>query len=300
MAGVHKSALPFDKLRALKFEKIHGLGNDFILLEPDRRARGTGRSSGRVKFTPENIKQLCDRNFGVGADGVIVLKKKAKNRYQWTYYNSDGGWAEMCVNGIRCSALYVARRSKVEAVEFETPAGLKIVEVVKTNGDKGVFRVHMGRALGISRTQFLVKDSWDRTFYEFRVPFLGRNRVATFVSMGNPHCVMLLKESVFGIDPSHIRAFVLENTRLFPEGVNLELVNIAGKTVIQRTWERGAGETLACGSGACAVFWALNRRGSIGSTAEITLKGGKLRLFLDPSHEISLEGAAEYVYSGVL
>lgn len=290
MAGRPIRGLSFDRLGTLKFEKIHGLGNDFILFEP----------AGRARLAPDNIKRLCDRNFGVGADGVIVLKKKARNRYLWTYYNSDGGWAEMCVNGIRCAALYVARRSNVKVVEFETPAGLKIVEIVKANGRNGMFRVHMGRAQGISRTQFSVKESWDRTFYEFRVPFLGRNRVATFVSMGNPHCVMLLRESVFGIDSSHIKAFVSQHTRLFPEGINLELVNIDGKTVIQRTWERGVGETLACGSGACAVFWALNRRGSIGSTAEITLKGGKLRLFLDPSHEISLEGAAEYVYSGVL
>ncbi|MBI4245312.1 MAG: diaminopimelate epimerase [Planctomycetes bacterium] len=274
----------------MKFEKIHGTGNDFIVTE-DRKA---------FKLTPKQIAKICDRYIGVGADGIIVLKKLSGKRWKWVLFNSDGSRAEMSGNGMRCTALYVLRKKiKIPVIEFSTPAGLKTVEVIKSDEYKGLFRENMGRAFPISMKQFTKKDAKGRIFYRFYVSFLGKKRTASFVSVGNPHCVVIVDKPVFDIHMDEITKFLRNNLHLFPDGVNFEMINIKNNMkIIQRTWERGCGETLSCGTGACAVFLSSYMMGFVKKGCDIVVKGGTLNLSINDDDEIILTGPAEYVFSG--
>lgn len=276
----------------VRFEKIHGAGNDFIMVE----------SKPSLRLSKQKIVQICDRHFGIGADGIIVLKRRRKGRWKWKYYNSDGSVAEMCGNGIRTAGLYVIRRENLKEIEFETPVGIRRLEVVKNGKKEAYFRVNMGTACTIRNRQFSRKGAAGKDHYSFKVNFLGKKRDASFVSMGNPHCVVELPGiDLFRIDVNDILDFLRRYSSLFPEGVNLELVRVKNRHgIVQRTWERGVGETLACSSGACAVFWALNHMGKIGNESNIILKGGTLKAQLDDKNQILLEGPAKYVFSGKL
>lgn len=240
----------------MRFTKMHGLGNDFVVLDAD------------VHVTPELVRRLCDRHFGVGADGVLTVAAGADGIVMG-YWNADGSEAEMCGNGLRCVARMAVDRGLAEPGEFVvlTPAGPRRVRV----GDE--IRVDLG------------------------VPVIGdgreiEGRFFRSVSVGNPHAVIevddLARAPVADVG-SGLQGH-------YPGGVNVEFVRIDADTVAMRVWERGVGETMACGSGIVAAA-AVARRNGGGDVITVTMPGGTARVQFEDGGAW-LVGPAEYVFEG--
>jgi diaminopimelate epimerase len=255
------------------FTKMHGVGNDFIVLGPEEVAG---------LDLQELARRACDRHFGVGADGILVPAPSNVADMKMVYFNSDGSPSEMCGNGIRCLARYAKDRGLVEgdALTVETGAGVK--KVVLLGG--GSSRVDMGPPAFGSEVEI----------NGFR--FLR-------VSMGNPHAVAFLgsEEVVEALDLKEIGPPV-ENDPLFPEKTNVEFVHArGGHEVRMRIWERGAGETLASGSGSCAAAVAAVWHGLAHSPVRVVLDGGVVGVeWAGEGEPVYMSGPAEYVCEGDL
>jgi diaminopimelate epimerase len=241
----------------MKFIKMQGLGNDFVLVDSD------------VDVTADLVRALCDRHFGVGADGVLSVGVH-NGRVAMGYWNADGSSAEMCGNGLRCVARVAVDRGLAQAGEFEvdTPAGPRRVRV-----DRDI-RVDLG------------------------VPVLGDmveigGRFFRNVSVGNPHAV-LETDDVAGVAVAEIGRDIQQH---YPSGVNVEFVRIQGDSVEMRVWERGVGETLACGSGIVAAA-AVARRNGGGDVIEVSMPGGTAQVVFEDGGAW-LVGPAAYVFEGV-
>jgi len=269
----------------IHFSKLEGLGNDFILLDGLKK---------ELILTKARALKLCDRHFGIGADGILLLlKPKSRGAdFRMRIFNADGSEAEMCGNGIRCLARYLFDRglSKKIRLRIETRAG--IMEVERRNH---LFRVCIGRP----------------EFAPEKVPVLSREPVigkvlslegqkfrVTCVSVGNPHCVIPV-ENLPEID-LHRLGPKLENHPWFPNRINVELVEVVSRDHLQvRVWERGVGETLACGTGACAAVVACARLGLCNHSARVSLPGGDLGIEWK-NDACYLTGPARLVYQGQL
>jgi diaminopimelate epimerase len=257
----------------MRFTKMHSVGNDFIILAPEEVA---GRD------LPGLARQVCDRHFGVGADGILIPAPSEVADLKMVYLNSDGSPSEMCGNGIRCLARYAKDRGLVEgaALTLETGAGVKKVVL---SGD-GSSRVDMG-APGFGSEVEL---------HGFR--FLR-------VSMGNPHAVAFLgsEGEVEALDLKEIGPPV-ESDPLFPQKTNVEFVYVRGENEVRmRIWERGAGETLASGSGSCAAAVAAVRLGLVRSPVRVRLDGGLVAVeWAGEGESVYMTGPAEYVCEGEL
>ncbi len=257
----------------MRFTKMHGVGNDFIIFGPEEVAG---------LDLPDLARKACDRHFGVGADGILVPVPSEVADLEMVYLNSDGSPSEMCGNGIRCLARYVRDRGLIEgdALTVETGAGVKKAVLL---GD-GSSRVDMGPPGFDSEVEL----------HGFR--FLR-------VSMGNPHAVALLgsEEEVGALDLREVGPPV-ENDPLFPEKTNVEFVHARdGHEVRMRVWERGAGETLASGSGSCAAAVAVVRRGFAQSPVRVHLDGGVVEIeWAGDGEPVYMTGPAEYVCEGDL
>jgi diaminopimelate epimerase len=257
----------------MRFTKMHGVGNDFIILDPEEVA---GRD------LPALARKVCDRHFGVGADGILIPTPSDVADLKMMYLNSDGSPSEMCGNGIRCLARYAKDRGLVEgaALTVETGAGVKKVML---SGDSSS-RVDMG-APGFGSEVEL------RGFRFLRV------------SMGNPHAVAFLSSEgeVEALDLKEIGSPV-ESDPLFPEKTNVEFVYVRGENEVRmRIWERGAGETLASGSGSCAAAVAAVRRGLVWGPVRVVLDGGVVEVeWAGEGESVYMTGPAEYVCEGEL
>ena len=241
----------------MKFTKMQGLGNDFVVLDD------------AVDVTADLVRALCDRHFGVGADGVLTVGK-AGGIVTMGYWNADGSAAEMCGNGLRCVARLAVDRGLAAGGAFvvQTPAGPKQVEV----GDE--IRVDLGMPIVGDMTE------------------IG-GRYFRNVSVGNPHAVTEVED--VGTAPVSEVGAALQAA--YSDGVNVEFVQMAGATVDMRVWERGVGETLACGSGIVAAA-AVARRNGGGDEITVTMPGGTARVEFSAGGAW-LIGPAEYVYEGV-
>jgi len=256
-----------------KFYKYQGAGNDFVMI--DNRD-----GSFDVKNT-KKIKLLCDRHFGVGADGLILLESSTKADCFMNYYNSDGTLAEMCGNGVRCLTKFFLKQTKSNKKELliETRAGIK--KIIQ-NGDDN-FSVNMGVPM-FSHNDFPAK------------PLTFENILFNFVSMGNPHAVGFVK-SVSEMDLPQIGPKI-ENNSSFKNKINVEFVEkITNNHFKVRVWERGSGETLACGTGACAVYAILKKENPDLKEINLEFPGGNLYLS-EKDGEIILRGPAVYVFEG--
>jgi diaminopimelate epimerase len=261
-----------------KFYKYQGAGNDFIMI--DNRDNHFN-----VKNT-EKIKLLCNRHLGIGADGLIFLESSDKADCFMNYYNSDGTLAEMCGNGIRCLAKFFLEQIKSDKKELsiDTRAGIK---KIICNDDES-FSVNMGAPV-FSNTDFPSS------------PLILENILFNFISMGNPHAVGFIK-NVSEINISNIGPKI-ENDSRFPNKINVEFVEKITENYFKvRVWERGCGETLACGTGACAVYAIITKncvRQDL-TQSEITLEfpGGNLFLSENTDKQIILRGPAEKVFEG--
>jgi diaminopimelate epimerase len=257
----------------MRFTKMHGVGNDFIIFDPDEIAGFDLR---------DLALKACDRHFGVGADGILIPVPSEAADLKMVYLNSDGSASEMCGNGIRCLARYVKDRGLIEgaALTVETGAGVKKVVLL---GD-GSSRVDMGPP----------EFSSEVKLHGFR--FL-------LVSMGNPHAVAFFEseEEVEALDLREVGPPV-ENDPLFPDRTNVEFVHIRDEHEVRmRVWERGAGETLASGSGSCAAAVAAVRRGFVKSPVRVVADGGGVEIdWVGDGEPVYMTGPAEYVCEGKL
>ena len=280
----------------MKFTKMHGAGNDYIYID----ARGMD------KDWPSLSRQMSDRHFGIGGDGIILVLESQVADLKMRMFNADGSEGEMCGNGIRCFAKYAIERrivlSEVQSLKVETMAGLRTI-APEYQGDKVIgARVSMGppgldpQDLPVILAASLDYERGPVLNYPCRVD--GLELALTFVSMGNPHAVAFLDQSVDEF-PLHTIGPKVENLPMFPRRVNFEVVNVNGEgRVTARVWERGSGETMACGTGACAIAVAARLQGLSQGPVDITLPGGILNIDWDGEGEVFLEGPAEEVFSG--
>jgi diaminopimelate epimerase len=262
----------------VEFVKAHGTGNDFVVVED---------LNDRYQLTPELVRAVCDRHFGIGADGVIRIAPGTVAPYFMDYRNADGSLAEMCGNGVRVVGKYLGDRGHVAgAFDLETRAGVKHLELhADDSGCIDKVTVDMGApALGDEQT--LEVD--------------GEPVTATCLSMGNPHAVVFVED----VDKAPVTSLGprLETHPAFlPAKTNVEFAQIIDRgTVRQRTWERGVGETLACGTGACAVAVAAQVRGLTDHPVAIDLRGGRLNLDWTPGGTVRMTGPAREVAHGTL
>jgi diaminopimelate epimerase len=274
----------------LRIWKYQGTGNDFVLLEDleDRRP-----------LSADLVRALCHRRFGVGADGVIRVTRGAQGRLFMDHRNADGSVAEMCGNGIRCLAAFAHERGLVQGTELEveTRAGVKHLTLGMAGDDVGTVTVGMGPAR-LSRSQIPMTGPPRDTFLTQPVEVDGLTWKGSALSMGNPHLVLFVEQDPEGVDVPRIGPR-LERREWFPQGANVEFVVVQDGGLKVRVWERGVGETMACGTGACAALVAANEAGLVPARAEVRFPGGTLVVERGPE-DVWLTGPAERVFEAVL
>lgn len=271
------------------FWKYQALGNDFIIVDSIAKP---------VKLTPSEIKLLCNRNLGIGSDGLMILEKGPKDApYKMVFHNPDGSKAEMCGNGIRCFALYIHDQydKKSKRLTIQTDAGIRDVRIQPGHDFKAVvsmgepnfaFKAIPAEPSAIQSVENVIKG-------------LDTDYSIVLVSVGNPHCVIFFNNvNINDIDiDSYGRN--IENLPDFPKKTNVEFCNIIDRKNIKvRVWERGVGETSACGTGACAVAAASIRNNLADEEVKVRLPGGDLKVKWKINDEIYLAGPAEEVYKG--
>ena len=276
------------------FEKYHGIGNDFIII--DSRNNNIFK-----KFQSEkniDIKKLCHRQFGIGGDGVIfILEPDGNNFAKMIIFNSDGSEAQMCGNGIRCLVqyLYNSNQGSNDILEYkiETKAGLKIAQY-----NNGEITVEMGKPILETKVIPTTIDTKTNLIPSYLFKESNFEEQGYAVGMGNPHLIFFL-EDITQISLSSLGP-IFENHKLFPEKTNVHFSQIINRDNINvLVWERGAGATLACGTGACAVHVAANKLGLCNSKTTINLPGGNLMINWSKSEEeILMTGNAKKIFAG--
>jgi len=269
----------------LDFTKMHGLGNDFIVI--DCRKRSIPRIA-RV------VQKLSHRRFGIGFDQALILLPSKKADFRMDIYNADGGKVEMCGNGIRCLARYIWDRglSEQDVLEIETLAG-----IIKPRRSGGQVKVDMGEPI-LAGERIPVRKKGEVVDHSLMVS--GRRFRVTAVSMGNPHCVIFVDD----VDTFPVQRFgpSIETDPFFPERVNVEFVEVVSERALKmRVWERGSGETLACGTGACATVVAATIKGLVKGQTTVRLRGGNLKIGWNKrDNHVSMTGPAEEVFQGTV
>jgi diaminopimelate epimerase len=265
---------------------MHGLGNDFVIVDSMRNSWA---------FDAPRISQKAnDRRFGIGGDGLIVLEKGASAPFRMRMYNPDGSEAEMCGNGIRCLARYIRDEGmfSYNPIPIETGAGILTLETL----DGGNVRVDMGKERHMRGDVPMSGDS-SESAVGFDIDVAGRTLRAVAVNMGNPHCVVFVDD--VNAVPLEDWGPAIENHEVFPARTNVHFVQvISDRELIMRTWERGAGATLACGTGACAVGVAGELSGASGKDVLIHLPGGDLQIQVMENRTVFMSGPAAYVFHG--
>jgi diaminopimelate epimerase len=282
----------------MDFTKMHGAANDFVVVD----GRNITRDWPRLAVT------VCDRHRGIGADSLIILQKSTKADFAMRTFDTDGSEAETCGNGIRCVARYVIEKglinSDIEEMTIETVATVNKIRVERKGGKIVKFWVNMGkpRFTAAQIPVDLKVGSGEvidiKSMLVYKVVVDGTELALNLVSMGNPHAVHFIDGPVADFPLSHLGPRV-ENMSVFPNRVNFEIARIMDRNTIEaRVWERGVGETLACGSGACAITVASKIRDYTESTVDIKLPGGVLNAEWNGTGEVVLGGPAESVFEG--
>ena len=274
----------------MKFTKMHGCGNDYVYVD----------CTEEELVDPEKVAVfVSDRHFGIGSDGLILICKSDVADFEMVMYNADGSRGEMCGNGIRCVAKYVYDfgLTDKEEITVDTLAGIKTLKLSISDGKVDSVLVDMGTPqLNCPRIPVIFPEE---TMVDQPMEVDGNIFKATAVSMGNPHCVIFTDEDVRTIDLPQIGP-LFENHATFPKRVNTEFANIIDRENIRmRVWERGSGETLACGTGACATAVAAVLNGLTDETVNLHLLGGDLRITYDrEADHVYMSGPATTVFTG--
>ena len=274
----------------MKFTKMQGLGNDYVYVNCLKE---------KIADPPELARKISDRHFGVGSDGLIMINPSDKADFEMEMYNADGSRAEMCGNGIRCVAKYVYDYGLTDKtyISVETLAGIKYLDLTVEDGKVSLVKVDMGQPI-LEPEKIPVASKGSRVVDE---PLLvdGKEYRMTCVSMGNPHAVIFVDEDVKNLPLEKIGPS-FENHICFPKRVNTEFVRVIDRhTAEMRVWERGSGETLACGTGTCAVAVACVLNGLTEDAITVHLLGGGLYIEWDrEKNTVYMTGPAEAVFDG--
>ncbi|MDD6729169.1 MAG: diaminopimelate epimerase [Eubacteriales bacterium] len=276
----------------MKFTKMQGCGNDYIYINCLEEI---------VEDESKAAKILSDRHFGIGGDGLILIKKGTKADFEMVMYNADGSRGAMCGNGIRCVAKYVYDHKMTDKTSFtiESMGAVKYIDVTVKDGEAVSARVDMGRP-ELKAAAIPVNCSGERAVKE-KITALDREFEMTCISMGNPHAVMFIDEHPKDFDLDKYGAYFESNTNVFPDRVNAEFAKIIDrKNIEMRVFERGAGETLACGTGACATAAAAIINGLADNDVTIHLVGGDLDISWSGNEQdsIFMTGPAKYAFTG--
>ena len=279
-------------MKKIIFEKYQGNGNDFIIID----SRNSEIFNDYLFKRLFSVKELCNRNFGIGADGVIFINKsKENNDAQMVIYNSDNSEAEMCGNGIRCLIQYLNNENvnKKEIFKIETKAGLKVAKY-----KSGKISVKMGKPILEPKIIPTKIDKFTNFIPSSRFKTNEFSCIGYAIGMGNPHLIFFV-DDLQKINHCLIGS-KLENNNLFPEKTNIHFCEILdSKNINVKVWERGAGETLACGTGACAVHVAAFKLGLCHKETNIKLPGGNLLIeWEDNNDEVIMTGEAKKVFKG--
>ena len=273
----------------MKFTKMQGLGNDYVYVNCFKET---------IENPPEMAKKVSNRNFGIGSDGLIMINPSDVADFEMEMYNADGSRSEMCWNGIRCVGKYVYDYglTEKEHISVETLAGIKYLDLTVEDGKVKLVKVDMGSPELVPENIPIVADG-NRVIDE-PINVNGTEYRMTGVSMGNPHAVVYV-EDVKGLDIETIGP-AFENHERFPNRVNTEFVKVLDRnTVEMRVWERGSGETMACGTGACAVAVACILNGFTEDKVTVKLLGGDLQIEWDKeADKIYMTGPAEVSFDG--
>lgn len=275
----------------MKFTKMHGIGNDYIY----------------INGFEENIDNPCQlaiklshRNFGIGGDGIVIIAKSDVADAKMRMFNADGSEGLMCGNAIRCVGKYLYDNDicKKETLKIETKSGIKKLELTIENNKATKALVDMENAS--FKTKSLPMSTKLDEFIDETIEIEGVRYNCTAVSMGNPHIVVFLDDDIDNLQLKEIGQ-KFENHELFPQRVNTEFVNIIDeKTVYMRVWERGSGETLSCGTGACAVVCACIKKGLLKFDTDNTVRllGGELIINVNSDYRVFMRGTATKVFEG--
>lgn len=280
--------------KRMRFLKVHGLGNDFVLVD-SREENGLPSAREELSRLAVNI---CHRNFGVGADGLVLLRPAEDADIYMQIINSDGSEAEMCGNAIRCAARYIYEKGEVvgNSLRIGTPAGIMVPEIISRGGKVEAVRVDMGEPV-LERRLIPMLGEPGRVINE-PLQWGENSFTVTAVSMGNPHCVIFVRE--MERVPLALWGPGIETHPAFPRKTNVEFVQVLGSgEVVMRVWERGAGPTLACGTGACAAAVACTLNGHTGRMVKVNLAAGHLLIeWNEENNRVYMTGPAEFVFSG--
>ena len=279
----------------MKFTKMHGCGNDYVYVNCFAE---------KVEDPGAVAKIVSDRHFGIGSDGLILIKPSEVADFEMAMYNADGSRGEMCGNGIRCVAKYVYDfgLTNKTSISVETLAGIKYLDLTVENGKVEKVRVNMGAPIltpaEIPVDSSLFPEAKDAVVAQ-PLTVAGKAYKVTCVSMGNPHDVIFMDEDVRALDLEKIGPG-FENHKAFPKRTNTEFVNVIDETHLRmRVWERGSGETLACGTGTCATVVAAVLNGLTKDSVDVELLGGSLHIEWDrEANLVYMTGPATVVYSG--
>ena len=275
----------------MKFTKMHGCGNDYIYVDGTKEIL-------TPQEKPEVVRCLSDRHFGIGGDGVIFINPSREADFEMEMYNMDGSRAEMCGNGIRCVAKFVYDKGLTDktSISVISCGKIKYLTLSIENGKVSTVRVNMGSPILKAKDIPVISDKEEVIDDEIEVA--GETYKMTCVSMGNPHAVVFVDE-VAGLPLEKIGP-LFENHVRFPKRVNTEFVKVLDEnTVEMRVWERGTGETLACGTGACATVVACVLNGLTKEQVTVKLLGGNLQIQWDrESNLVYMTGPATTVFEG--
>lgn len=274
------------------FTKMHGLGNDYICINCLENILAENK-------LPQIARYMCNRNFGIGADGLILIQESTIADIKMRIFNKDGSEAEMCGNGIRCFAKYVYDNRIIDkqTISIETKAGVKLIRLKVLNGEVQEAQVDMGRPIFDDIKNISVQNNY-RIPISVNIKVDDTRFIGNYVSMGNPHLVIFVN-NVENIDIEKWGP-AIENMKCFPNKINVEFVQALGRNTLKiRTWERGVGETYACGTGSCASFCIAYYKGICSSYVKAILRGGELNLNYNKQNgHIIMSGIATKVYDG--
>jgi diaminopimelate epimerase len=275
----------------IKFTKMEGLGNDYVYMDAINQ---------KIENRSELARFVSNRNLGIGSDGLILIEKSEVADFKMTMFNSDGSQAEMCGNGIRCVAKFVYDKGMTDktTLKIETLAGIKILELNVEDGKVKTVRVDMGEP--ILEAEKIPVISTEKPVKNLILKAQDKEFRFTCVSMGNPHAITIVDDT----ESFDVKKYgeELEVNKAFPRRANVEFVQIVDKNTIKmRVWERGAGETLACGTGACATAVACNLNGLTDRKVTIKLLGGNLKIEWNAeNNHVYMTGPATTVFEGEL
>lgn len=274
----------------MKFTKMQGIGNDYVYVDCTKE--------NKIENPAELSKKVSNRHFGIGSDGLILIENSNVADFKMAIYNADGSQAEMCGNGIRCVAKFVFDKglTNKENITIETLAGIKQLKLSTENGKVKKVRVDMGEPILEAKKIPVISDK--NPVIDLQLQAADKTFTATCVSMGNPHAITFVNN----VEELDVEKYgkILEIKKEFPKHSNIEFVELIDKNNIKmRVWERGSGETLACGTGSCASVVACILNNKTERKVNVHLLGGTLEIeWNKQNNHVYMEGPAEIVFEG--